>query len=158
MIKEIFKKAKTDEEYRKKMVFNSRMNFLLCGVGVITIIASIIRMFNITETQDAFTSGVFAGTGAAILAVGGREIWKAKKLMKDAKRLREERLKASDERNSVIQQKTTYLSSMILLAVCYVALLISCFFNMTVFWTIWGILILYFVLTVFFKKYYEKQL
>lgn len=155
---ELFKKAKTDEEYRKYLISKNRINYLICGVGVITLIVAVVRLFTVAETKEAFTCGVFAGTGGVILAVGGGAIWKAKKLMKDAKKLREERLKTTDERNSVILQKTTYLSSTILLSVCYLALLISCFFNMIVFWTLWGVLMSYFVLAMIIKKYYEKQL
>lgn len=158
MIKEFIKKAKTDEEYRKKLIAKNQVNILLCIVGAVSIIVAVVRLLYTHEMQESFTCGVFAGTGGAIMIASGGAIRKTKKLLKDAKLLRKERLKETDERNNVIQQKTTYLSSTILLVVCYLALLISCFFNMTVFWTIWSILMLYFILTIFSKKFYEKQL
>lgn len=157
-IKALQQGAKTDEEYREKLRARIRIDFFMCGVGLLTIAVAIVMMLRGGEYEEGFLCGVFMGTGAAVIIFAVKEILKAKKLLKNEKLLREERLKVSDERNKMINEKTSYWAGMIVMGVCYAVLLISGFFNFAVFWTAWGVLMLYFLVTVIVKKYYEKKL
>ena len=157
-IKALRQGAKTDEEYREKLKGRIRIDIFMCGVGVLTIAVAIVMMLRGGEYQEGFLCGVFTGTGVAVLIFAVKEIFKSKKLLENEKLLREERLKISDERNKMIVEKTSYWTGLIVMGVCYVVLLISGFFNFAVFWTAWGILMLYFLVTVIVKKYYEKKL
>ena len=141
-IKALRQGAKTDEEYREKLKGRIRIDIFMCGVGVLTIAVAIVMMLRGGEYQEGFLCGVFTGTGVAVLIFAVKEIFKSKKLLK----------------NKMIVEKTSYWTGLIVMGVCYVVLLISGFFNFAVFWTAWGILMLYFLVTVIVKKYYEKKL
>ncbi|GAA0803427.1 hypothetical protein DWX43_22975 [Clostridium sp. AF19-22AC] len=158
IVKTLLKGAKTDEEYRNKLKSRCKADILLCFAGAAAIIAALFAMMRMETMHAGFVCGLFSGTGAVIIVMGIKEYIKAKKLLRDEKRLRAERLKESDERNSLIMQKTMYLTGYIMLGLCYVTMLISVFFNMMVFWCIWAVTILYCLLLAVIKKYYEKNL
>lgn len=158
LVKALLRGAKTDEEYKEKLLVRRKLNLFLMGVGCVTLLVAVLWMMRVESVQEAFLSGVFSGTGAAIIIFGARDIVKTRKLLRDEQRLREERLKVSDERSLLIMQKSMFLAGIIVMALCYVLLLISGFFNMAVFWCVWGIMMLYFLISVILKKYYEKRL
>lgn len=158
LVRTVLRGAKTDEEYRDKLIAKRRLNMRLIGVGAVTLIVAVIWIFRVEGVQEAFLCGVYSGTGAVIIIFGVQDIFKTRKLLQDGQLLRKERLKASDERNLLIMQKSMFSSGVAVMALCYVVLLISGFFNMVVFWCMWGIMILYFLLTFILKKYYEKRL
>ncbi|MGC4020300.1 MAG: hypothetical protein QM793_14445 [Muricomes sp.] len=158
LIKALEQGAKTDEEYREKMTSGIKLNFMLGGVGIITIAVAILWMIQGEGMHDGFLSGVFAGTGGTILFLAVHNILKIKKLLKDEKLLRAERLKVSDERNHMIAQKSMYWSSIIVIGACYLVMLVSGFFNMAVFWSLWSVVMIYCVVAVVIRKYYEKKL
>ncbi|MBA4700437.1 MAG: hypothetical protein H2212_13505 [Ruminococcus sp.] len=158
LIRALEQGAKTDEEYRHKMISGIKIDIVVCAVGIATIVVAVLWAIIGNGLRGSFLSGVFAGTGAAILFFGIKHIWKAKKLIKDEKLLRAERLKASDERNHMITQKSMYWSGIIVAGICYIVMLVSGFFNMAVFWSTWAVVMVYSVLSVILKKYYEKKL
>lgn len=158
IVKTLLRGAKTDDEYRKKLQMRCRADILLCFAGAAAIIAAVFAMRGIDSYHAGFVCGLFSGTGAVIIIMGIKEYIKAKKLLRDEKRLRTERLKESDERNSLIMQKTMYLTGYIMLGLGYAGMMISVFLNMTVFWCIWSGVILYCLIMAVIKKYYEKRL
>lgn len=158
LIEDLVQGAKTDEEYRDKMISRIKIDIAVCAAGIVTIVVAVLWAIRGDGVRENFLSGVFAGTGAAFLLFGVRHILKVKKLIKDEKLLRAERLKVSDERNHMITQKSMYLSGIIVAGICYIVMLVSGFFNMAVFWSTWGVVLVYSVLSVILRKYYEKKL
>jgi hypothetical protein len=150
--------AKNDEEYKIKIMKSMKKNIFLSVVGVVTIVIAILMATKTQETAGSFLSGVFVGTGAVVLVFCLKQVQKSKKILADEKLLHTERLKASDERNQMIMEKTMYWSGTLVMGACYAIMLLAGFFNMAVFWTLWSVILAYCVTTVVVKKYYEKKL
>lgn len=150
--------AKTDEEYRTKLISGIRRDGLLCVLGVVTIIVALAWMTTGNGVNQSFLSGVFTGTGAVMVLFSLKHIVKTRRMLKNEKLLRAERLKKSDERNHMISEKAMCWAGMITMGVCYGAMLVSGFFNMAVFWSAWGAVMVYCVLAVILKKYLGKKL
>ena len=66
-IKALQQGAKTDEEYREKLKARIRIDFFMCGVGLLTIAVAIVMMLRGGEYEEGFLCGVFMGTGAAVI-------------------------------------------------------------------------------------------
>ncbi len=150
--------AKNDEEYKNKIIHSMKKSMLLSAVGVITIVVAILMAVRTQETAGSFLSGVFVGTGAVVLFFSLKQIQKSKKILADEKLLHAERLKAFDERNQLIMEKTMYWSGALVMGACYAIMLVAGFFNMAVFWTLWSVVLVYCATTVVIKRYYDKKL
>lgn len=150
--------AKTDDEYRKKLQAQIKRNIAICIVGLLPIIVGIFFIMRCGDFQTGFLAGLFTGTGAVIIAFSLKDTFKARKLLRNDKLLREERLKASDERTRLISEKSMYWAGVITMGVCYVVLLVSAFFNMVVLWTIWCVMMFFCIVTSILKKYFEKKM
>ena len=61
-IKALQQGAKTDEEYREKLKARIRIDFFMCGVGLLTIAVAIVMMLRGGEYEEGFLCGVFMGT------------------------------------------------------------------------------------------------
>lgn len=159
MIANLFQQgAKTDEEYRGKLKNRIKINAALSLLGLITIVVGIFYMSRGEDMRSGFLCGLFVGTGLAIVFYGLKEVLKIRKLLKSEKRLREERLKVNDERNKMIGEKSLSWAGVVTMVLCYFGILISGFFDMVVFWTIWTIVMSYSILAVILKRYLDKKL
>ncbi|CUX20260.1 hypothetical protein [Clostridium sp. C105KSO13] len=158
LIQTLSQGAKTDEEYRGKLIFGMNRDRVLCVLGVVTILVALFWMMTDNGVQGSFLSGVFTGTGAVIFFFSLKNILKTKRMLKNEKLLRAERLKESDERNRLIAEKAMYWAGMSTMGLCYVTMLVSGFFSMAVFWSVWGMVMAYCILAAALKKYFEKKL
>ena len=158
LIQTLSQGAKTDEEYKNKLISGIKRDRVLCIFGVVTIIVALLWMMTDNGVQGSFLCGVFTGTGAVIFFFALKHILKTKKMLKNEKLLHAERLKESDERNHMIAEKAMYWAGVIIMGVCYVVMLVSGFFNMAVFWSVWGMVMAYCILAAVLKKYFEKKL
>lgn len=105
-----------------------------------------------------FLSGVYCGVGAGTVAASILFLIKNKKVLTDGKKLREKRLQEQDERNRLISSKTVSTSSLILIALMYAGLMVSGIFSLTVFWTLWIVLVGFALLITVLYQYYSKKL
>lgn len=139
-------KANTDEKYRMYIQKRQKLWVALAVIGVLTLGVGILCGMNVMGDQASFLSGLYSGLGAAMLAVAFGRAMKDRKLLKSSEVLHSERLKAQDERLIAVGEKSLSLSGLIAIGFAYVGLLVSGFFNMTVFWTLWVVVIAYAVI------------
>ena len=71
---------------------------------------------------------------------------------------REEAADESDERNIQVALKAHYTAGVLMIMAGYVTMLVSGFFSMEVFWTVWALVMLYFLLFAAGKVIYEKKM
>lgn len=157
LFKSMWVPANTDEEYREKL--KHRMHFIpvLVIAGAAAIVVSSVLLWS-GEEKDSFMAGLYMGMGCGVLAVSVVWFLKIRSTLQDEKKLRMKRLKESDERNIQIALKAHYTAGLLLIAAGYVTMLISGFFSMEVFWTVWTLVMLYFVLFLAGKVIYEKRM
>lgn len=147
--------AKTDEEFAE--VLRKRRNLIpvLAMAGAAAIAAS---TFLLRSEERAFLAGLYMGVGCGLLAVCVVCFLKIRSILKDEKKIRMHRLKETDERNIQVVMKAHYTATVLLIAVGYAVLLVSGFFSMEVFWTVWVLVMLYCVLFAIGKTFYERRM
>ena len=156
VFKSMWEPAKTDEEYREKL--KQRRNFIpvLAVLGAASIVVSMLLLCFGGERE--FVAGLYMGLGCGILAVCIVWFLKLRKLLKDEKKLRVKRLAESDERNIQVALKAHYTAGVLLILTGYMVMLVSGFFSMEVFWTVWALIMLYFALFLTGRFFYEKKM
>lgn len=152
------KKARTDEEYKVVLKAKIKLYISMSLVGVITLVVAMLSIKGSTGHQSDFLSGVYTGTGSAILAVSIVRIIRTRGIVKNAAKIREKRLEAHDERNILVAQKAHFLSGSVVFILAYIGILSAGFFSMAVFWTLWAFVVIYLVLFLLIKIYYNKKI
>lgn len=141
-------KANTDEKYRVYIQKRQKLWIGLALMGLLTLGVGILCGMNVMGDQTSFLSGLYSGVGGGMLAVAIGRAMKDRKLLKNSRVLHSERLKAQDERLIAVGEKSQSMSGLIAFGFAYVGLLVSGFFNMTVFWTLWVVVIAYAIIYV----------
>ncbi len=146
LMRTFWRGAKTDDEYRKVLKKRCIGIGFMMAAGVAALIAAAALMKTGKGENDDFLSGVYIGIGTGILVSGIIFLYRVRKMFKNPELLRQRRLKGSDERSVLLNQKALYLSGVFVIIGAYIALLAAGFFSMAVFWTIWTIVMAYFLI------------
>ena len=157
-IRAMLQGANTDEEYRRKLEGRQKLSWVTMLMGIAAIIAGIIMLRVMPDSyRTGFLFGLYCGVGASVIVVDIISLIKVRRIMKDETLLRRERIKESDERKKEIARKAAATAMMVFVYILFAALIVSGFFSMEVFWTLWGSLIAYFLIFIGFKTYYTKK-
>ena len=148
--------ANTDEEYRETLKTRRRFIPVLMLGGAASIAVSVI-LIRVREEKD-FVAGLYMGLGCGILVASIILFLRIRSLLRDEKKLRMKRLQEFDERNIQITLKAHNTAGVLLIMTGYVIMLVSGFFSMEVFWTAWGLVMLYFVLFIVGRFIYDKRM
>lgn len=148
--------ANTDGEYRETL--KRRRQFIpvlmLAGAASIAVSAVLTRS---GEDKD-FLAGLYMGIGCGIIGAAAAWFVKIRSILKDEKKLRMKRLQEYDERNVQLNLKAHNTAGVLLLMTGYVIMLVSGFFSMEIFWTAWGLVMLYFILFIAVRMIYDKMM
>lgn len=158
LIKALWRGAKTDEEYREVLQKRKILIFVLMLAGAAAIGVSICLGIKASGEGQAFLCGLYMGMGCGILLGGVIGLTKIRRTLRDEKKLRQKRLEESDERNIMVNQKAYYMAGVLVMTIGYLVFLFAGFFSMEVFWTVWTLLILYFLLFFVFRRIYDKKM
>lgn len=150
-------KAKNNEEFR--IVLRKRQNrvWVLFGVGLLTIAASILFMLWLGEEADDYRSGVFMGFGFGLCGGALAAICRMRRILADEERLKEQRLKEVDERNLEIRSLALQATAKVVLAGLYVLMLIGSIFVEELTYICSFLICLFFFCYMAFIKFYEKH-
>ena len=156
LFKSMWEPAGSDEEYREKLIRRKRFIpvLILAGAAAIAVSCVLLR----SGEDQAFLSGLYMGVGGGVLVVSMVWFLKIRSVLRDEKKLRINRLKESDERNSQVTLKAHYTAGVLMIVAGYVTMLVSGFFSMEVFWTVWALVMLYFVLFLAGRLFYNKKM
>lgn len=158
LIKAVFQGAKTDEEFKEKLEARKKVTGLVIAMGAAGIICGILMVCLLPDThQNVFMAGVYCGVGAAAVVMAIKTLRNIGKMLKDSTILRRERIKEGDERSAEIGRLASGQASLIFLFTMMIALLISGFFSMEVFWTLWCATVGYSVICKLSENYYKKK-
>ena len=150
--------ANTDEEYRRKLEDRQKLSWVTLLMGSAAVIAGIIMLRVMPDSyRTGFLSGLYCGVGASVIVADIISLIKVRKLLKDEALLHRERIKESDERKNEIAKKAAATAVTVFIFILFATLIVSGFFSMEVFWTLWGSLIAYFLIFIGFKTYYAKK-
>lgn len=159
MILKVMMSASTaGKDYREVLKKRNYLFYAFIFLGILTMILSLVFSGGSHNYLSPFLSGLYMGIGTGLTLVGVLFLFKTRKILGDEKKLREKKLAEQDERNITIAQKTMSATGLLLLFVIYLGLIFSGIFSMTVFWTLWILVMVYFVIFVACYFYYKHKL
>lgn len=121
--------AKNNEEYR--IVLN-KQNLRFAAVMVVGLITAAVAFFAEFYWETAVSDkmlGVYSGAGTGLFVAGLGFILRNRMLLKDEEKLKESRLKHTDERLQEIRNKSFRTATLVMLVVMYAGALIGGLFN-----------------------------
>ncbi|EOS36469.1 hypothetical protein AALC16_18100 [Lachnospiraceae bacterium 29-91] len=148
--------ANTDEEYREILKRRIKLIPVLMLGGAASIAVSVILMQS-GEEKD-FLAGMYMGIGCGLLGASTIQFLWIRSILKDAKKLRMKRLQEYDERNVQLNLKAHNTAGALLIVIGYVLMLVAGFFSMEVFWTVWVLVMLYFILFIAVRMIYDRMM
>ena len=150
-------KARNNEEYRVVLKRRQKKMFLSLLAGVLTVVLGIVCIW-LDSFEDSYQIGLVLGFGAGLALGTVIRMIKILKVLKSEERLKEERLRETDEREREVGNQSLRLTVKITLAVLYIFLIAGGLF-LEVIMMVCCILIGVFLLSYeIAKKYYEKQM
>lgn len=132
--------------------------FVLCG-GIFSCVTIILvsKNLGVRDIRIDFISGFQLGIVLAFEFVFITKLIKYRKALNDENMLKVLYIKETDERSVFIAKKTATLSFNISLSVIAIATIVSGFFNITVFFTLLGVLAFIAITKAVLKMYYKKK-
>lgn len=121
-------KAQNNAEYRKKLENKNKYMWLVIVIGLITAVIAFCTEFFSDRKLDDFMLGVYSGVGVGLVAAGAVMLIRNRRLLQDETKLKEARLKVTDERNVEIALKSIRIATITLVAAIYAVFLIGGFF------------------------------
>lgn len=146
-----------DKDYREVLKKRMKLSFAMIILGAITLILSILFSNGKYDYLSDFLSGIYTGLGSGLIAGGLVRLIKMKIILKDEKKLKQKKLVEQDERNQMIKQKSMYSAASVLIILAYLGLLVSGIFNLTVFFTLWVVTMVYLAVFFVMNVYYSKK-
>lgn len=126
------------DDFQEKINKRLKVTYVLGVLGIITfMIALIFKNYIVND----FLRGFYVGIGIGLTAASISLIIRFKKLLANKEKLQEKKIEENDERNIYIQIRTAYISFIVSLIVIYLVFIISGLFNLTVFLTLFGVLL-----------------
>lgn len=157
ILKVMMSMSATEKDYREILKKRIYLFYTFILLGGITLILSYIFSNGKTAYLSPFLSGLYTGIGVGLFVCGIAFLIKTKKILKDEKKLKEKKLEEQDERNKTIAQKTMSTTGIVLLFSIYLGLIVSGIFNMIVFWTLWVLVMVYFIIFFICYIYYKNK-
>lgn len=150
----------TLEEYKAALRRRVWAYLCLIPLGLLTLATTLLLMGGkISDMGDlAHLEGIWCGLGTGLIFFGAIYAWRTRTLLKDEARLRRSQLEEQDERNYAISSRALNLTAVTLLCVLYVAMLISSFINITVFYTLFACAVSGFVLLFVYRAVLSRSM
>lgn len=152
-------RARNNEEYRLVLAKRKKRLWMWFAFAVVTSVVALIMEYGVGVADDAHYYTGFAlglGVGMAAASLGG--IAKIRKILKDEEKLKEERLKETDERENEVNSQALKMTAKILLVALYVLLIAGALFSHSLMYVCFGLIILFLLCFAVLKRYYENKL
>ncbi len=133
------------EEYKKVVKVRIWAELFLAVMGVATVVVSVlIKLMGISVLPE-FANGFLTGAGTGLAVAGTIFAVRMLRMLKDENKLREARIKESDERLVAINHSAIRLAALVLIVAMYVVMLVGVFFSKELVFALSGLVLLFFV-------------
>ncbi|WP_100065449.1 hypothetical protein [Miniphocaeibacter massiliensis] len=151
-------KIKTDEDYKKHLKGKILLFYVLIFLGLGAILVSLMAksIFNISLETEILC--FYNGMGIGLIIPGIIGIIKFKSLLKNKDKLREDRIKYTDERNQKISLQAGKISLMALIIAIYGIMVVGGLFNKEIIKLMMIIIGVFFITYGVSYKVLEKKL
>ncbi len=150
-------KARTNDEYRAVLAKRQKKMLVLLLVGLLTVVAGIVYTW-INRFEDSYSLGFVFGFGTGLAFGALLAIVKIRKTLRSEEKLKEARLKETDERELEVGNQALRLAAKVMLAALYVFLIVGGLFWEEIMLACCALLCIFLFSYVFAQKYYNKQM
>lgn len=154
----IIKTPADDREYEQMIKGNIRWLYFLLVFGACALAVCLANEFWHFTKADSFIDGVYSGVGFSFMLISAMNIRKFKKLLKDQKKLHQQRIEKFDERRIEISRQAVVTAFVIFCFLLFAAMLIIGYFNRIVFWCCWVSFMLYMIIFSITYAVYSKKM
>lgn len=152
-------KARNNEEYRAVLKKRQLRMCLFILAGFLTEVIVLAAYFCMRISLPDYQMGFLLGLGAGLAFGGMVALIKIHRLLADEEKLKESRLKETDERELEVNSLALRGTARILLAVLYVLIILGgILVNDEMMRIGWGLLAVFFGSNLLLKKYYGSKL
>lgn len=151
-------KAKNNDEYRMVLQKRLKKMYLLIVVGVFTLLIGIAVHIWGTEFVEDFQAGIISGFGTGLILGAVLSIIRICGYLKNEEKLKEQRLKETDERELEVHGKAMQAASKVLVAVLYVIWVVGGIFFPAASQICWILIVVFFLSYVLLRKHYERTM
>lgn len=151
-------RARNNEEYRKVLKERRFRFFLFVLAGLATEAVALYVHFCTEIGISEYHLGFLLGLGAGLVIGGAAGILKIRRRLRDEEKLKELRLRETDERELGLDSLALRGTARILLGVMYVLLVLGGILaNDMLLWLSWGLIIIFLLSFALLRKYYESK-
>lgn len=152
-------KARNNEEYRLVLEKRRKRQWVLFTFSIMVSAAALVLEYVIgVEDGAEYYVGFVLGLSMAIAAAALGGIYKIKKLLADEAKLKEERLKETDERENEVNSLALKATAKVLLVLLYILLVVGALFHEGLMFISFGLIMIFILCFAFMKKIYDKKL
>ena len=138
---------------KKRFIAYITLSALLFTVNVTLVILNAFEILKPVATSMGSVYGASMGACVMLLIYA----IKAKKALKNEKKLQQLYVASTDERMLFIEKSTTNLATYIFVVVLVIAAIIFTYINETIYYTLFYVFIFYLIITVICNIYYNKK-
>lgn len=120
-----YKDITNDEEYKEHLKKRMKIYFSIVLCGVITLLCLFLAIHSLAE----YAKGFLAGLGSGLIVGGVILLLKNYKILKSKQKIREERIKISDERNRMISDHASKFALIGIIIEIYIIFIVSVLTN-----------------------------
>lgn len=148
----------TADAYRNTLLRKNRYFILLAVLGLLMVAAAMLNL-TLHFAPDAMDIvDLYCIIGCTLIALSAAKLFQNRRLLHNEALFQKARLKNTDERNLAISAKAIQGAAGTVIIGCYFAMLIGGFFNMTVFWCFWIVIMLFGLAYCIFWGYYNAKM
>ncbi len=152
-------KARNNDEYRLVLAKRKKRYWILFAFSILISVAALVFEYVIGVEDGAdYYVGFAMGLGMGIAAASLGAIYKIRKLLADEAKLKEERLKETDERENEINSLALKATAKIMLILLYILLVAGALFHEGLMFLSFGLIIIFILSLAIMKKIYDKKL
>lgn len=152
-------RAKNNEEYRAVLKKRQIVVSLYILVGAVTVGIGLFLHFCTPISISEYSFGFMLGVGGGLMLAGAAGVWKIRRRLADEEKLKECRLRETDEREMEVDSLALRATAKVLLFVMYIVLLVSGIFDLEwLFYCSWGLIAIFLFCYAVFRKYYGTKI
>lgn len=146
------------DAYRNSLRRKNHYYVMMAVLGLLMIAAAILNL-TLHFAPDAMdTVDLYCIIGFTLIALSMAKLFQNRRLLRNEALFQKARLKNTDERNLAIYAKAIQGAAGTVVIGCYFAMLIGGFFNMTVFWCFWIVIMLFILAYCILWGYYNSKM
>lgn len=151
--------AHEGDDYKKVLQGRCVLFTVFTILGFVTVGVSLfLAIFDLLDDSLSYAIGFYAGVGSGVAVSCLVGLIGTRKLMKNEQKMRTEFIKETDEREKEVTLRAASFTALVLIAIAYVAMMVTVVLNRTAFYTLLAVAAVFFVVFLSSRAWYDKKL